>query len=126
MQQKNNDKKTDIILIVAVGAELLDYLTDNLKGFSRNNIKSMLKRGDITVDGAIVTRHDIKLNEGQRVSARRGNSSSGVKVSRGECKIPPIIYEDEDFIAINKPEGLLTVSDGKEKEKTAYHIVNEA
>lgn len=36
-----------------------------------------------------------------------------------------ILYEDQDFVVINKPSGLLSMSDGKEKEKTAYHYVSE-
>jgi len=34
-----------------------------------------------------------------------------------------IIYEDKDFIVVNKPYGLLTVSTDKEKEKTLFHKV---
>ncbi len=35
-----------------------------------------------------------------------------------------IIYEDDDLIAINKPSGLLSISNSHEKEKTAYHYVS--
>ena len=34
-----------------------------------------------------------------------------------------IIYEDKDFIVVNKPSGLLTISTDKEKEKTLFHKV---
>lgn len=34
-----------------------------------------------------------------------------------------IIYEDKDFLVVNKPAGLLTVSTDKEKEKTLFHRV---
>ena len=36
-----------------------------------------------------------------------------------------IIYEDDDFICINKPAGLLSISNDKERERTAYHLVRE-
>lgn len=32
-----------------------------------------------------------------------------------------ILYEDKDFIAVAKPSGMLTVSDGKEYENTLFH-----
>ena len=35
-----------------------------------------------------------------------------------------IIYEDEDLIAINKPSGLLSISNSHEKDNTAYHYVS--
>ena len=31
----------------------------------------------------------------------------------------PILYEDDDVIAVNKPAGLITHSDGRTKEETA-------
>lgn len=34
-----------------------------------------------------------------------------------------IIYEDKEFIVVNKPSGLLTISTDKEKEKTLFHKV---
>ena len=37
----------------------------------------------------------------------------------------PVLYEDDDMIVIDKPAGMLSISTDKEREKTAYHIVNE-
>ena len=34
-----------------------------------------------------------------------------------------IVYEDKNFLVVNKPAGLLTVSTDKEKEKTLFHEV---
>ena len=34
-----------------------------------------------------------------------------------------IVYEDKNYIIINKPPGILTVSTDKEKEKTLFHKV---
>lgn len=34
-----------------------------------------------------------------------------------------IIYEDKEFLVVNKPAGLLTISTDKEKEKTLFHKV---
>ena len=36
-----------------------------------------------------------------------------------------IIYEDEEFIVINKPSGLLAIATDKEKTKTAYRDLTE-
>jgi len=36
-----------------------------------------------------------------------------------------ILYEDDDLIVVNKPEGLLSVAAGGEKNRTAYWILNE-
>ncbi len=36
-----------------------------------------------------------------------------------------VIYEDDEIIVIDKPSGLLTIASDKEKEHTAYRLVNE-
>ncbi|MDP2651742.1 MAG: RluA family pseudouridine synthase [bacterium] len=37
----------------------------------------------------------------------------------------PILYEDADIVAVNKPAGLVTHSDGRTKEETAEHWFKE-
>ena len=36
-----------------------------------------------------------------------------------------IIYEDENYLVVNKPCGMLTISTDKEKNRTLYHLVRE-
>jgi tRNA pseudouridine32 synthase/23S rRNA pseudouridine746 synthase/23S rRNA pseudouridine1911/1915/1917 synthase len=36
-----------------------------------------------------------------------------------------ILYEDQDILVVNKANGLLTISTDREKEKTAYFLLNE-
>ena len=37
-----------------------------------------------------------------------------------------ILYEDHEFIVVNKPQGLLSVSSDKEKTRTAYNMILDA
>ena len=37
----------------------------------------------------------------------------------------PIIYEDNDIIAINKPSGLLSIASDREKGRTAYRLISD-
>src|SRR3989338_6789772 len=37
----------------------------------------------------------------------------------------PILYEDEDIVAVNKPAGLITHSDGRTKEETVENWFKE-
>ncbi len=98
--------------------QLLDFLLLNIKGKSRNNIKSFLSRGQVSVNGTIKTQFDYLLRPGQKVyvlySATRGKSAE---------ESPDIIYEDDDFIVINKPAGLVSVATDKERIYTAYTMV---
>ena len=50
--------------LVKSNSLLLRYLLDNVKGKSKNNIKSILKNGCVSVNGKIITRYDYELNSG--------------------------------------------------------------
>ena len=98
--------------------ELLDFLLENIKGMSRNNIKSLLTKKKILVDGKVETKHNYVLSVGQFVSISDAKNTDVV------CPFD-ILYEDDEIIVINKPQGLLSIATNKEKDMTAYHILME-
>lgn len=105
---------------IAKGNEqLLTFLLDNFKSLSRNNIKKLLGNQQILVNGASIRQFDFVLAKGDVVSI------SPYKVKKDGKRISKIkvIYEDDEFIVVNKPNGLLTVASDKEKELTAYKIM---
>ena len=97
---------------------LLPFLLEQIKGQSRNNIKGLLTRGQVQVDGVTVTRHDHPLEPGQRVTIRPQGSKA--------AKAPfPILYEDERILVIDKPAGLLSMASDREKVRTAYRMATD-
>lgn len=104
-------------IIVEYDSLLLEYLISNIKNKSKNNIKSLLKNRQILVNNKVITKHDYKIYKGNRVSIN-------YNVDRSDNNLD-IIFEDNNIIVINKPSGLLTIANNKEKEKTAYHMVRE-
>lgn len=104
--------------------ELLEFLLENLKGQSRNNIKSLLTHRLIAVDGTTTTQYNYRLFKGDVVQLSK-TPLSAVKNQKINKSMSSIIYEDEEFIVINKPSGLLAIATDKEKTKTAYHNLTE-
>ncbi len=100
---------------------LFEFLLLNCKKMSRNNIKHLLSNKQILIDGAVVSQFDFLLSKGDLVQISK-NPVSKVK-SKKQLKIPPIIYEDDEFLVINKPSGLLSISNEKEVQNTAYRIM---
>ena len=90
---------------------LMDYL---LLSYNRKNAKNLLKYKQVYVNNQQISQFDYLLHENDQVEIKKENTSS-----------LEILYEDQEFVVINKPSGLLSMSDGKEKEKTAYHYVSE-
>ncbi|MBQ8308445.1 MAG: RluA family pseudouridine synthase [Clostridia bacterium] len=90
---------------------------------SRNNVKSLLARKQVLVNGSLVTQFDFPLAKDDEVKISktpvRGETAKA-PVKRQSKPMPPkkisIIYEDEHFLAIDKPEGLLSVESDKETE----------
>lgn len=109
----------NISLKVKENDELMKFLIENLPDKSRNNIKSLLKNGQILVNGVRTSQfnHKLVINDEVLVSASRITEENlqGIK----------IVYEDDDIVAIEKPEGMLSIATDKEREKTAYNIVKE-
>ncbi len=99
---------------------LLAFLLLKLTGKSRNNVKSILSRRAVSVDGKTVTRYDYPLQHGQIVSISAPGQTRYERPKRLK-----IIYEDDELIAVNKPAGLLTVADDREKLQTAYRDVTD-
>ena len=103
---------------VTQAGPLLPFLLEQIRGQSRNNVKSLLTRGQVQVDGVTVTRHDHPLEPGQVVVIRPQGSR--------EAKAPfPVLYEDQRRLGIEKPAGLLSMASDREKVRTAYRMATD-
>lgn len=89
----------------------MDFL---LQTYNRKTAKNLLKFKQVYVNSKQISQFDFQLKE-----------NDIVEIQKKEITPLDIIYEDNELIVINKPSGLLSMSDGKEKEKTAYHLVSD-
>ncbi|MFF2908814.1 RluA family pseudouridine synthase [Paenibacillus sp. NPDC057934] len=101
-------------------AELLSFLLSHITGRGRNAIKSILARGQVSVNGKTTTQHNYQLQPGYSV------------VIETEKPVQPevlngltIVHEDDDIIVIQKDAGLLSIATGEENEVTAYRQLME-
>ena len=97
---------------------LMDYLRKTLTKLSKNNIKSLLSKEMVVVNGSVQTKYNYELKKNDKIVIR------DTKIKSKKLKHDlNILYEDEDIIVINKPAGLLTIATSKEREFTLYHFV---
>ncbi|MFC0613109.1 RluA family pseudouridine synthase [Scopulibacillus daqui] len=101
-------------LTVKEPSELLNFLLEHLSNRSRNSVKSILSRGQVSVNGQVITKHNFPLEPEHQVSIewRKGPNIELTGLA--------ILYEDNDIIVIEKESGLLSMASSKEKELTAY------
>lgn len=98
---------------------LLAFLREKIPNQSQHNIRSMIAKQQVAVGGAPVTLFAAPLYPDDEVTV------SYNRIPRKNPRNLPIIYEDEDIIAIDKPAGLLSVASDREKGRTAYRLVSD-
>ena len=126
---KNKDRSKEYTYVFKVNrsSELLEFLLTKLNT-SRNNVKSLLTNIQILVNGSLVTQYNFMLakDDEVKISKRPVPREENQKQNKPKAKkfyTFNIIYEDEDFIAIDKPYGLLSVESDKERDDTAFNYV---
>ena len=104
---------------VTKNCELLEFLLETLKGQSRNSVKSLLTNHRVSVDGAPISQYNFQLAKGDIVII------SKTPIHKKTRSNLPIIFENDEFIVINKPSGLLSIASDKEKGSTAYRMLTD-
>ncbi len=98
---------------------LLEFLKQILPQQSEKNVKRIIMNHQVAVGGVPTDIFRFPLYDEDEVTL-------AWKPIRNHMPRPiPILYEDDDLIAIDKPSGLLSVASDKEKGRTAYRLVSE-
>ena len=109
----------DIPLEVKENTTLLPFLIDNLRKMSRDNVKSMLRNKQVTVNGQPVTQFNHELRPSDKIVITGERLADGILLRNMK-----IVYEDEHIIVIDKNAGLLSMASDNEKYLTAYNILS--
>lgn len=104
--------------IVDKEISLLESIYEFKEEISKKSIKNYIKNKMVKVNDKIITNSSYMLKK-----------NDSVEICYEKRVIPnydlDILYEDEYLIAINKPCGLLSISNDKEKIVTAYRMVSD-
>ena len=100
--------------------ELMEFLTAKMPDASRTKLKSLLSKRVVLVDNVITTQFNFPLKPGMKVQISK---DKGRKEFNN--RLLKIVYEDAYIIVVEKMQGLLSVNTERQKERTAYTILNE-
>ncbi len=128
MKQPNPEKKkrsfskksNTISFQVTERAELMKFLIEKLPHKNRNNIKTLLKKKQVLVDGLAISQFNHVLRPGQKVELSKSRAPEGLKM-----KGVAVVHEDNDLIIVNKNAGILTMATAKEKRNTVYSMLSD-
>ncbi|MGO3733235.1 MAG: RluA family pseudouridine synthase [Vagococcus sp.] len=118
-QRKNDTKQKqpkETRYQVTETVELLPFLIEHMTHTSRNSVKSILKRGQVMVDGRSITQHNQSLTPGQIVEIQTNKAAMSEVLLMGV----DILFEDADIMVVTKDAGLLSVATDKGHELTVY------
>jgi 23S rRNA pseudouridine1911/1915/1917 synthase len=87
------------------GARLDAFLAARIEGVSRSTLKRVIEEGDVLVGGR-VAKPSLKLKGGERVEVELHAAPLPSEVAPEEIPLD-IIHEDEEFVVVNKPAGLV-------------------
>lgn len=109
-----------IVFHVTEPAELMAFIMQKMSGISRTAAKTLLVKRQVMVNNIITTQYNYALAPGMKVQISK-------EKAKKEFHNPllKIVYEDAYIIVIEKMPGLLSVNTERQKERTAYTILNE-
>ncbi|MBO7155907.1 MAG: RluA family pseudouridine synthase [Clostridia bacterium] len=89
-----------------IGERLDVFLAKNLEDFTRSRVKNSIEEGHVTINDKLVKKSGYTLKESDCVQI---SYTDPVELSALPEEIPlDIVYEDADFLVVNKAQGMVT------------------
>ncbi len=110
-----NDKKS---------IRLDQFLSKEIDFLSREKIKTHIKDGYVTVNGVIIIlpKHILKENDEVNFFLKENENNEKLKIWEDGI-MPEIIFENDDYLIINKPSGLVVHPGIGNTDKTLVNIL---
>ncbi len=74
--------------------------------YNRSSLQTFIKSGYVTVDGKVATKPNSKFEPDVKITLV-------VPATPQVAECPPVIYEDDNVLVLNKPQGLLSMAKGE-------------
>lgn len=103
------------------GGRLDHILVDRIPDLSRSRLQKLIRAGQVTVDGQIVTKTGYQLEGGENVAT--------IIPAPKPASLDPepirldIIFENDDLIVVNKPPGMVVHPSAGHQSGTLVHAV---
>ena len=107
-------------IIVDESMELLSFLYQLYSESPKKKVKSLLQNKCVFHNGKLITQFNEHLKPGDKIEIKKSKPQGIILDKRLS-----IIEENEHYMVVDKPAGLLTIATTKEKENTLYRIVSE-
>ncbi len=104
-----------------IGERLDVFLSKKLNEFTRSNIKKMINSKRVKINNVLIVSQSRKIKAGDTVSLTfKIEKNEKIQPSKKKIKI---IYEDQDLIIVNKPQGMVVHPGAGNKNDTLVNIL---
>jgi 23S rRNA pseudouridine1911/1915/1917 synthase len=101
----DNMEKIEIVFEEKQSTRIDGFISCNIEDISRSYSQKLIESGNVLVNGAIVTSKKEKLKTGDEILIYMPEPEE-LKILAEDIKID-IVYEDNDVIIVNKPQGMV-------------------
>lgn len=108
-----------IVYFLRKDMKLLEIVGKILPDSSKTTMRSVIKEGRISVGGRVVTEGNFEVDAEDEPTVRLWPKVRTIG------KDVQVLYEDADYVVINKPSGLLSVEANYEEENTAHDALKK-
>lgn len=105
MWRRKVDKFDFVIVKEDVGKRLDVFLLEKLPDFSRSYIKSLIERGQVEINEKAATKAGTSLKAGMKIDVQV-KAPEAISTAPEDIALD-VVFEDEDLIVVNKPQGLV-------------------
>ncbi|MBG01352.1 MAG: RNA pseudouridine synthase [Acidimicrobiaceae bacterium] len=102
----------------ALNGERIDRVVSFITGASRSVIAQCIKDGDVRRNGRKVNKGSEKVASGDQIVIYSASMFGSAEVKPDPEIQVPIVYEDEHFVVIDKPSGLVVHPAASQKNRT--------
>ncbi len=107
-------------VIVKEPMELLAFLYQLYSESPKKKVKALLQNKCVFHNGKLTTQFNERLKSGDKIEIKKSKPYGMILDKRLS-----IVEENDHYIVVDKPVGLLTIATTKEKENTLYRMVSE-
>ena len=102
---------------------LLECLAERYPTAKRTTLRRMIRAGRVFLNDTVARSANQPVDDSDRLATNDRPSADVVAPRRGTALA--IVYEDDDVLVVNKPAGLLTATNAREKRQTLLSLVRD-
>jgi len=119
--EKDEVERTEKIKYSDEKEERLDKFLSEKLNLSRSFIQKIIEQGLVSINNRIISKKSEKIKKGDMIEVKIPKEKK-IRIEKSDFPIE-ILYEDENYLVLNKPAGIVVHPSGKYKKDTIVNVI---